>query len=304
MAVDKDQLIEKWLRDDLSESEKLAFSQLEDADFNEKIVEAAKAFRASNQSKTESFQSFKDAYAVKSNKKTFRLNTFLKIAGVFVVGIGLYLLTLISNGDTTFETSIAEKLNFKLPDNSEVALNAQSQVTFNENTWNDKRLVNLIGEAYFKVEKGATFDVLTESGTVTVVGTEFNVKQRNKMFLVECFEGKVRVLASGEDELLEAGDSFRLINGEISKDTTVNTQPDWTTNKSNFERIPFSEVIDELERQYEIEIRLQDVENSRLFTGGFPHENIESALIAITKPMNLTYKILETNQVVIHGQDQ
>ena len=145
---------------------------------------------------------------------------------------------------------------------------------------------------------------LPDNGKVTVVGTEFNVKQRNKMFLVECFEGKVRVLASGEDELLEAGDSFRLINGEISKETTKNTQPDWTANKSNFERIPFSEVIDELERQYDVDISLERVENDRLFTGGFPHENIESALMAITKPMNLTYTILETNQVVIHGQNQ
>ena len=47
-----------------------------------------------------------------------------------------------------------------------------------ENKWKNERSVNLDGEGFFKVAKGSKFDVETSAGTVSVVGTQFNVKNR------------------------------------------------------------------------------------------------------------------------------
>ena len=45
---------------------------------------------------------------------------------------------------------MAEQTTVTLPDNSEVFLNAASEVRFNDKSWEDKREVNLKGEAFFK----------------------------------------------------------------------------------------------------------------------------------------------------------
>ncbi len=54
--------------------------------------------------------------------------------------------------------------------------------------------------------------------------------------------------------------------------------------------MPLQFALNELERQYNIEIVANNVDSNRLFTGGFSHENIESALESVTSPFNLTYK--------------
>jgi hypothetical protein len=59
-------------------------------------------------------------------------------------------------------------------------------------------------------------------------------------------------------------------------------------------------VFGELERQYKIQITTEKINLSRLFSGAFTHNNIENALISITKPMNLSYKWDSKNSIVIY----
>jgi ABC-type antimicrobial peptide transport system permease subunit len=48
------------------------------------------------------------------------------------------------------------------------------------------------------------------------------------------------------------------------------------TKESNFDRIPLSQVIAELERQYNITIKLDGVDTAKLFTGTFTHNDQKS----------------------------
>ena len=72
---------------------------------------------------------------------------------------------------------------------------------------------------------------------------------------------------------------------------------------SEFNAIPIKEVLSELERQYSIEVAIENTDENRLFTGGFPHDNLENALNAITQPMNITYELSSSNLVIIHGKE-
>ncbi len=120
---------------------------------------------------------------------------------------------------------IAEKTAVELPDLSQVKLNAQSRLTFNKKSWNKKREVVLDGEAYFKVAKGSKFSVITKDGTVTVLGTQFNVKHRDNYFEVVCFEGSVGVEYKESSVTLKPGYSFLIIDGNQfakDKDTRLN----------------------------------------------------------------------------------
>lgn len=303
--MNKDDLIEKWLKDELTNAEMEAFKQLEDYDLNMAIIENAKHFKASEISTVADFKAFMERYYARKNsrKKTYWLNPLLKIAAVLVIAIGVYF-TFFFNNTVQVETLAGEKNTIELPDHSLVTLNTLSEIEYNKSQWNDKRIVHLDGEAFFNVTKGKTFEVKTTDGIVMVVGTQFNVKQRDHYFEVKCFEGKVRVSSNGIERILEMGDSYQILDGKFVESKTVSAAPSWLDNKSVFEAIPFKEVLAEMERQYNIEITYENINTGRLFTGGFVHDNLENALIAITKPMNLTYELSSSKLVILHGENQ
>lgn len=302
--MDKDSLMEKWLKEALNDAEKEMFSKLDDAKLSEYIIENAQHFKASHVSKSDDFNTFKTRY--KSSKKSVKnLNGFsplLKIASVVVIGLSIYF-AFFSNTPTHIETLAGEKSAIELPDHSKVELNALSSIEFNTRNWDDNRFLKLDGEAYFRVAKGKTFDVQTESGIVTVVGTQFNVKQRENYFEVRCFEGIVKVTSDTITRKLLAGDVYQILNGKFTQGKIVASAPKWRENRSEFEAIPIKEVLSELERQYNIQVTFKNINTNRLFTGEFVHNNLENALIAITLPMNMTYELSSSNLVIIHGKE-
>lgn len=199
------------------------------------------------------------------------------------------------NFNTVVTTQYAENTVFHLPDNSEVALNSGSEISYVKNNWNTKRELTLKGEAFFKVSKGKTFDVITEQGTVTVVGTQFNVKERENYFEVSCYEGKVKVSVADEVAMLVPGKSIRLVAGELSNLIDFKSElPDWIQKESNFKNTPFVVVVEELERQFNVKISFDKALENKKFTGGFSYLNLQEALESITFPMNLNYRIKET----------
>ena len=301
--MDKEYLIQKWLNEELTDAEKQAFDKLDDSLLNLYIIDGAKHFKASHTQKIDDFNTLKKQYRAskKGTKKLNWLNPFLRIASIIVVALGLYF-TFFFNNSTIVKTLASQKMSVELPDHSQVELNTLSSIEYNTKNWDNNRVITLNGEAYFKVAKGKTFDVKTSSGTVTVVGTQFNVKQRNNYFEVKCFEGVVKVVSDTIVRQLLAGDVYKILDGKFSNGKTFVASPKWTNNMSEFNSIPINEVLSELERQYNIEVTFKNIDVNRLFTGGFPHDNLEEALIAITQPMNMTFELSSSNLVIINGK--
>lgn len=296
----EDDLLRKWLNNELTDAEKEAFSKRDDYALNKEILEKAQHFKASNFSKAQDFETFKNTYKSKPKVKTLNwVKPLLRVASVVVIALGVYF-TMFNNDLVETQTLASEKITISLPDLSEVALNADSKITYNKDAWDDKRSLNLKGEAYFKVAKGKTFDVVTEHGVVTVVGTEFNVKARDNYFEVVCFEGIVKVSSDTITRQLLVGDVYRILNKRFSEDKTDAIAPQWVSNRSRFKAVPIINVIKELERQYNIKVSFKSGNKARLFTGVFTHNNLKNALSAITQPMNLTFEISSSNQVLIH----
>ncbi|MEZ4855854.1 MAG: FecR domain-containing protein [Gelidibacter sp.] len=303
--MDKDYLLKQWLNNALTADEEKAFKQLEDYEFYKTIVDDANYFKVSDSENKTDFETFKAMYESRKKpiKKLNWLTPIMRIASIVVIALGIYF-TFFNMHTTEVKTLAHETTTVKLPDNSLVTLNASTKISFNKNTWNNHRTLKLNGEAYFKVQKGKTFDVITSDGVVTVVGTQFNVKQRNAYYEVQCYEGVVKVVTNHATNTLYAGDTYRIINNQEEKNTTPFVDPQWTHGKSSFNNVPLSEVLDELERQYNIKITLIKVTDNRLFTGGFTHNDLESALKSVTQPMDLTYDIHKANEVVIHDNKE
>ncbi len=295
--MNRETLILKWLNNDLNDQELQAFKKLENYDDLVKLHTNLQAFKAPEyDANTELEGILSTIKGSKQQKKTHWIKPFMRVAAILAICFSLYYYT--TTIDTTITTEMAQKTLFELPDASSVSLNAKSELVFNKKSWKNNREVELEGEAFFKVAKGSSFNVITKSGTVTVYGTQFNVKQRDNYFEVICYEGLVGVTFNSQETKLKPGDSFLIIDGKkIAKEKENSASPSWLNNESKFKSLPYKRVIAEFERQYNVDITLIGINSEELFTGNFTHDSIDVALKSITLPLQLTYS--ESNGSII-----
>ena len=294
----------KWLNNDLSEEELAVFKKSAEYASYEKLMEVSGTLEAPD---FDIDKALNDLNNNKLNKdvKVITLNPLRKLwrlaAAIAVIFIASYFY--ISTLDESVSTQYAERSEVRLPDNSEIILNADSRITYSEKNWDKERNISLRGEAFFKVAKGQKFTVATNDGLVTVLGTQFNVENRKGFFEVTCYEGLVSVIFNGEETKLPAGNSFIAINGNVLKtESPVNTTPSWMSNESTFRSIPLNYVLDEFERQYNVEVKTQNVNLEQLFTGSFSNTNINLALQSISTPSQIKYE-LEGNNVLFYAEN-
>ncbi|MBD0825007.1 FecR family protein [Aestuariibaculum marinum] len=291
----------KWFENELGEEEFSELKQSENFETLEKIAHYAKHMKAPEVNPQDALMAFKKRNLNKKSPKVidFNFKTIIKVAAILVVMLtSSYFLFF--NNDLSFETEIAQTETLTLPDGSEVILNAASNLHYNKKEWASHRFLELEGEAFFKVQKGEKFTVNTSSGTVQVLGTQFNVKRRVNYFEVQCYEGLVAVTYDKKTVKLPPGKSFRVVNNTIQLvDDFEAEKPSWMQNESSFNKVPLREVVSELQRQYNINVKLENVEEDLLFKGAFTHENLEIALKSITIPLDLNYKI-EGKHVVLY----
>lgn len=295
--MDKNYLIEKWLNNDLTSEEQIAFDALEDNAFLKEIIQEGQRFKGQNPSKVTAFENLEREIVDEPKNTTNWINILLKVAAVFVIGFGLYFI-LDKDQHSTFETQLSQTEQITLPDNSMVTLNELSQLDFDDD-WTKERTVQLKGEAYFKVAKGKRFDVKTEFGTVSVLGTQFNVKVQDSIFSIICYEGLVQVNYNNTTTKLPAGNAYRVINGKPEAFNVAVIQPEWLQNMKVFKEASIKDVFVAIEKYYTVKIVTDSIDNTILFTGAFELGNLENALKATTKSLNLTYEINSKNEVLI-----
>ena len=297
MKGEKDIL--KWLNNELSEQQIDDAKQSEDFKALEKIAHYSSQMEAPQVDAQKALEAFKSRNLSKKETKVRTLNfkTLYKVAAAVAIVLTSSYYVFFAN-ENTFETHVAETETLLLPDNSEVMLNAASKLSFNKKTWKDKRDLYLEGEAFFKVSKGQKFSVKTDVGVVQVVGTQFNVKERDGYFEVQCYEGVVSVTHNNKTVKLTPRKTFRIINGIIqSVEDFNNSNPSWIQAESSFTQVPLNQVIAELERQYDVNISAIDIDLLQLFSGTFTHTDRSIALKSVTIPLKLSYKVDGENLV-------
>lgn len=294
--MEKNYFLAKWLNGEITEEALKELVSEEEIRSYKKIVSAANQLKAPSYNAQEILEKIKKSHAKTAVKKLHYINYFYRIAAVLAVIIISYYF--ISTKNTSYTTNLAEKITFELPDQSEVHLNADSKITFKANNWGNSRTLNLKGEAYFSVKKGAKFTVVSDLGLVQVLGTKFNVIERDQYFEVICYEGLVSVNYKNETVKVAAGNSYKVLNDVSQFSNNTNEKiPSWLQNSSSFKSMPYWYVIKELERQYNIVIEYDVIYENNLFTGSFIHSNLELALEAISIPLNLKYKIISNKKV-------
>jgi len=297
----REELIKKWLDEELNPMELKAFNALEDHDDLVKLSDSVKRFAAPEYTPENELQSVLQKIDHSSTSNNSWVKPLIGIAAILTIffGISYYNSTL----DTEINTLASEKTKIELPDASDATLNALTSLKFNNNRWTNKREVKLEGEAFFKVAKGSRFDVITKDGIVSVLGTQFNVKQRENLFEVVCYEGLVAVAHGDNYVKLNPGDSYVILDGKlIAKEKETQITPSWLDNISHFESMPFKEVVAEFERQYNVSVTIGSMDTTLLFTGNFKHNDMDLALKSITLPLNLKYSLKNDSTIVLSSE--
>jgi transmembrane sensor len=280
----------KWLSGEKEANEISELQNKADLDVYNKIKQFSSNLEAPNFKEEKLYSTI--IKTPKKGKKIISLyqNWMFKVAAMLLLSISLY----VSYNKLSITTEYAEKgkkSSFRLPDYSEVVLNSDSKLDYNKWNWNDNRILNLNGEAYFKVAKGKKFEVKTPNGKVTVLGTQFNVKQRNNRFEVTCYEGKVKVNYKNQETFITKGLSVAF-DGEDKVIIPIKTiqKPEWLSNEMIFYQEDITSIIQELERHFNVSIEIKDFKNSQLFTGNIPIESLDNALEVLT----ITYHLNST----------
>jgi transmembrane sensor len=236
----------------------------------------------------------------------FYLTKPVSIAASFLMIAALSFSLLWLTGEKTIMVPRGESLAITLPDNTEVFLNAETSISYKRTGWKKNRVVKLQGEAFFNVTKGPGFTVDFPSGSVTVVGTSFNVYQRESGFEILCKSGTILV-TSGENDISEKLESGEGIRKEmVNNDKYIERfgfSPDkelaWITGDFHFDNAPLEMVFMEIERQFDVIIHAPDVDLRRRYTGIFRRGNLDAALDMVCIPMSLKYKKAEGKMIII-----
>jgi ferric-dicitrate binding protein FerR (iron transport regulator) len=208
-----------------------------------------------------------------------------------------------SGGAEQISTAVAEQRVVELPDGSTVTLNAVSAVSFDRESWQQARTIELAGEAFFEVTKGARFTVVTDYGQVEVLGTSFNVNARPESFAVHCFTGKVRVSKGAAQTELLPGEGARAAGEQLVEEKFEGEEnAAWRTGLHTFEAVPLRAVFAELERQYGYQVDFPEQMGERVYTGFFESGDLEEALKAVCWPMELEYELKAGQERVIVTQ--
>ena len=199
------------------------------------------------------------------------------------------------NTRVTVTAHAGEQIMGMLPDNSMFTLNAGSELSYDSEDWKKERSLHLMGEAFFEVEKGEKFEVNTANGQVKVLGTSFNVRSRDAKLEVICRTGKVGVssIAGKDFGVLMPQDAISISRDDLLDKWQVSKADgkDWTEGIIRFRSAKLTEVISELERQFDVKINGQDIDNQQIVSCNFQNKNLETALKTSLSPLGVTYKI-------------
>lgn len=293
----KNRLLAKWLNNDLSQDELAEFEASPDFQKYQKIKNYTEHLEIDDLDENAILSNI-----LKQKKEAPKViplykKWVFKAVAILVLALGITFAMKFYVTQTE-RANYGEKTAFSLPDKSEVVLNSGSEINYKKWNWDNNRRLELKGEAYFRVSKGRRFEVRTNLGKVSVLGTQFNVKVRKNRFDVVCYEGRVKVNYANNEILLTHGQGVSYENGKQTKMIINSLKPEWTEDQICFYKENIRTLLDEVERQYNVTIELNSKDTISVFTGKLPAKNLDVALQIISTTYHLEAKKVSKNKII------
>ena len=182
-----------------------------------------------------------------------------------------------------------------LPDGSQVWLNHDSRITYQDDFNSDTRTVTLTGEAFFEVkqDRQKPFIIETNNARIKVLGTSFNVRAYGELSTEVFVATGVVNFSNIKNKAginLKPGETGATRNSTVLMLEPVESQNilAWKEKQLIFKRSSLSTVIKNLETYFriDIEIRNEDISRCR-FTGSFSEPTLEEIIEALSVSLDL-----------------
>lgn len=302
----KDNLIAKWLDNNLDDKEKDALEKSGELNELKVVLDDLDTWKVKDFDTDAGLEDLKKRKklvisSASSQTKQQNSKSWLSIAAsiLILISAGFFSWNYFSNQTTTIETAVAENKTIQLPDGSQVKIDALSSISYKQKDWENNRTIELNGQAFFDVTKGSTFKVTTQTGSITVLGTQFNVNTNNSKFEVSCYEGKVAVNYSKDETLLTKGQSVAVKENKLFKTTHSTNTPSWIDGYSKYNEITLLAIVKDLEKYYKTKITLPKKYQNLQFTGTLTHKDLNLALQTLFMSMEIKYNLDKNNVVTI-----
>lgn len=211
-----------------------------------------------------------------------------------------------TESSNTLSTGNGETYSIVLPDGTKVWLNAATTLRYAPTKLERmERVVWVAGEAYFEVakDKKRPFIVNSNGQKIEVLGTHFNVNTYKGVAntITTLAEGSVKVSTEKNSNYLKPGQQSITNGGTINIETAdLETALAWKDGKIYFKDAPLAEVMDEIARWYDVQIKYEGKPEKALFNGGFSRSTKLSEVLEILKASNIQSKLIkENNQVTL-----
>jgi transmembrane sensor len=239
---------------------------------------------------------------------------WIKIAASVILVLGLVSMAYFyqKTQRNTYQSAYGENREVKLPDGSIVKLNANSTLRISDDWSNEHtREVWLKGEAFFTVTKkpnqgNAKFIVHANNINVEVLGTEFNVSNRDTNTNVTLNSGKIKldVFTNGNTQtiMMKPGEQVNYSSKSsrvYKKKTKAEVVSAWTSNHWVLESTSLGEVASKIEDNFGVTVIIKDpnVVSDRM-TGVIMTNNLDEVLEGLSTIYSLKFK-KENNQVIL-----
>ncbi len=243
----------------------------------------------------------------KSNKqRRLWIRSSVAVAAVLVLGLVISILIprsarIIVENEQVFSVPLGSKSKVLLADGTEVNLNSGSELRYSADFSSKKRVVRLSGEGFFKVksDKENPFVVQTSDFDVKVTGTEFNIYtySENKVATATLAEGAIHleIKGSGQTFEIKPGEKFELDRTNrkyVLEQADIESETAWKDGQFIFRNIPFPELVQRLERWYDVKLEYSGTELQNFkFTGRFKNqETIWQVLDALKLTSPIDYR--------------
>lgn len=201
------------------------------------------------------------------------------------------------------EVPAGAKSKVTFPDGSVVWLNAGSKVKYDSNFAKESRNVALSGEGYFEVSKNEELPFVVNTGnlSVKVLGTKFNLKsyEEDSEVKVTLKEGAVRVgnfLADAAPVVLKPNQRFTLRKADLAMQVdSVDAShiENWRNGAMIFDKVSLEEIAKELQRLYDIPVRIEKESLKRIVYYSNFQENVtvEKVLEILSSGNKFRYEV-------------
>jgi transmembrane sensor len=198
------------------------------------------------------------------------------VAAVLIVaGIGFGGIRWMMNAERpdpiVYTTAVGQTSSVELADGSKVILDADSAVKVWPRMVSERRLELVRGRAFFEVAKDPhrPFIVQTDRGSVTAVGTAFDVRRSAAGMKIVLLEGRVRIAPASAQQAkqpIEMAAGYEFVDDgarwSLSK-TDSQAETSWIRGDLIFDEQPLSVIVEELNRYGPDKIVISDPEVGR-----------------------------------------